>query len=146
MAIGENIKRIRKQKGLTQNELGSLIGIPGSTVRKYELGIINPRAERLEALALSLGVNVEVLKKEELDIITAMHRLFQLFLKFDGAFDQSENIYFQKLDMQAFYKRWVEYQEELKRAEKISDESERKATIIKIEETFSRWMDTYGCV
>ena len=35
MTVGENIKRIRKKKGLTQRRLGELCGINEANIRKY---------------------------------------------------------------------------------------------------------------
>lgn len=140
MTIGENIKRIRQQRGLTQEELGALIGISGTMVRKYELGMANPRAERLKALAFGLGVHVEVLKVEEIDSVTAMHRLFQLFCKYGGSFDRSENLSFEKLDIQPLYQRWMLYQEELKVAERISGEKDRESAIKNAEKEFVCWI------
>ncbi len=35
MTIGENIKRIRKEKGLTQKQLGSLCQMADSAIRRY---------------------------------------------------------------------------------------------------------------
>ena len=38
MPTGTKIKEIRKQKGLTQKQLGDLCGIADSNIRKYENG------------------------------------------------------------------------------------------------------------
>ena len=35
MTLPENIKRIRKEKGLTQKKLGELCGIDEANIRKY---------------------------------------------------------------------------------------------------------------
>ena len=35
MSVGENIKRIRKEKGLTQKQLGELCGLADSAIRRY---------------------------------------------------------------------------------------------------------------
>ncbi len=43
MTIGENIKRIRKEKHLTQKELGHLCGMADSAIRRYELGKSTPK-------------------------------------------------------------------------------------------------------
>ncbi len=135
---------MRLQKGLTQRELGLLVGISDSMVRKYELGIVNPRPRRLKALSAALDINVEVLKVVDLDSETAMQRLFQLFCQYGGAFDQSENLYFQELDMKPLYDRWVQYQAELKAAEQIPDESDRINAVQTAGEKFNQWMDTYS--
>ena len=40
MNLGENIKQFRKVRNLTQSELSQEIGIPRSTLQKYESGSI----------------------------------------------------------------------------------------------------------
>ncbi len=47
MTIGENIKRIRKEKGLTQKQLGSLCQMADSAIRRYELGKARPKYIKL---------------------------------------------------------------------------------------------------
>lgn len=58
MTVGENIKRIRKDKGLTQKKLGELCGINEANIRKYELGKANPKIETVDKIASALGVNI----------------------------------------------------------------------------------------
>lgn len=141
--IGENIRRIRHQRGLTQAELGFMVGIPDSTIRKYELGIVTPRSKRLKTIADVLEVNVEALKNTKIDEMTAIHRLFQLFCQYDGVFDQTEGIHFQKLDLKAWRERWILYQSDLKEAEKIVDEKERRRAMKEVEGSFDQWMDEF---
>lgn len=56
MTIGENIKRIRKEKGMTQKELGQKCGIADSAIRRYELGGANPKIETIQKIAYGLNV------------------------------------------------------------------------------------------
>ena len=49
MSIGENIKKYRKEKGLTQKELADKIGKDFSTVQKYELNISQPPIDVLNS-------------------------------------------------------------------------------------------------
>ena len=60
MTVGENIRRIRKEKGLTQKKLGELCGINEVQIRRYELGgkNSNPKKETLEKIANALGVQL----------------------------------------------------------------------------------------
>ena len=37
MSIGKNIKSLRESRGLTQDELGKIIGVSGKTVSSWEL-------------------------------------------------------------------------------------------------------------
>lgn len=56
MTVGENIKRLRKERGLTQKNLGELCGIAEPNIRKYENGKQNPKLETIEKIATALGV------------------------------------------------------------------------------------------
>lgn len=56
MAISENIKRFRKERGLTQKKLSELCGIAEPTIRRYEAGTLNPKIETVEKLASALGI------------------------------------------------------------------------------------------
>lgn len=57
MSIGENIRFHRKEKGLTQEELGELLGISGVAVMRYEKGQREPKQETLLKIAKVLGVH-----------------------------------------------------------------------------------------
>lgn len=58
MNVSENLKRIRKEKGLTQKQLGELCSPPiaESTIRRYELGKLNPKLETVQKIADALQV------------------------------------------------------------------------------------------
>ena len=57
MTIGENIRRIRKERGLTLKQLGDEVGMSEAYIRAYETGRRNPKLKSLEALANALHVN-----------------------------------------------------------------------------------------
>ena len=58
MASGDmscRIKELRKAKGLTLEEVGNMVGVGKSTVRKWETGIIaNMKRDKIAALARAL--------------------------------------------------------------------------------------------
>ena len=56
--IGEKIREYRIKAGLTQKSLGESCGIAEPTIRKYELGILNPKIETVKKIASALGVSV----------------------------------------------------------------------------------------
>ena len=58
MPTATMIKKIRKEKGLTQKQLGDLCGIADSNIRKYENGKQFPKMETLQKIADALGVNL----------------------------------------------------------------------------------------
>jgi len=56
MTTGEKIRSARQKAGLTQKQLGELCGIAEPTIRRYELGKLNPKKETLEKIAKPLEV------------------------------------------------------------------------------------------
>jgi len=87
MNIGENIKRLRKERGLTQYELGDIIGKTHVAIGRYEKGeripslsknglwnyennVRSPQLSTIEAIAQALEVSVpELLGYPETQII-----------------------------------------------------------------------------
>ena len=57
MTVGENIRRIRKERGLTIKQLGDMVGVSESYIRAYEYGRRNPKESSLKRLAEALNVN-----------------------------------------------------------------------------------------
>ena len=58
MSIGRNIERYRRERGLSMEELGRLLGVSRQTVFRYENGKIeNIPRERLEKIAAVLGIS-----------------------------------------------------------------------------------------
>ena len=58
--IGKNLKKLRKQKGLSQDRLSKLADVSYNTVIKLESGgITNPTIETLQKLAKALWVSVD---------------------------------------------------------------------------------------
>lgn len=64
MSVGENIKRIRKEKGLTQKQLGEMCGLADSAIRRYESDRANPKYETLKKISSALGVYVSDLEPD----------------------------------------------------------------------------------
>lgn len=64
--IGKLIAKIRKQKGLTQQQLADKLNLSNKTISKWESGSGSPDISNLSALAEVLGVSVDELLKGEL--------------------------------------------------------------------------------
>ena len=57
MEIGQKIREARKAKGLTQEELGKLVGLQKSAIAKYECGrVVNIKRSTLQKLAKALDL------------------------------------------------------------------------------------------
>ena len=57
MTIGEKIKYLRKQKGVTQTELAQLTGIHQVSIAKYEKDKMVPQPEQLQKIIEALNVS-----------------------------------------------------------------------------------------
>lgn len=60
-AFGNYLTDLRTQRGLSQSELGAIVGVSNKAISKWENGEALPRLERLKALADYFGVQVEEL-------------------------------------------------------------------------------------
>lgn len=54
MTVAENLRTLRKKKGLTQLALAKAVGLSEYTIRKYEAGKFKPKIEQVEKIALVL--------------------------------------------------------------------------------------------
>ena len=58
MNFGEKLRNLRKSRGMTLEEVGNLVGVGKSTVRKWESGeIANMRRDKIALIAKALGVS-----------------------------------------------------------------------------------------
>ena len=61
MVKGERLKNLRKEKGLTQSQLGELIGVKKSVICLYELELRNPTLESIIKLCEIFNVDADYL-------------------------------------------------------------------------------------
>ena len=61
MAISENMKRLREQRGMSQAELAASVELAQPQIAKYEAGVAVPNAVSAVAIAVVLGTTVEQL-------------------------------------------------------------------------------------
>ena len=59
MSFSENLMRLRKQKGLSQEEFANEIDVSRQTVSKWELGSSTPEMEKLMQMSNFFGVSVD---------------------------------------------------------------------------------------
>lgn len=61
MDFKNRLKQLRLERGLTQKDLATIIGVGRTTVSEYEAGHIVPNQERLIHLAKYFGVSIDYL-------------------------------------------------------------------------------------
>ncbi|MHC5250653.1 helix-turn-helix domain-containing protein [Enterococcus sp. LJL90] len=62
--LGQNIKRLRNMRGLTQDQLAKKVGVRYNSIQNYEGGVSTPKGNRLALLSEALEVTPELLKGE----------------------------------------------------------------------------------
>lgn len=66
MTVGQRIKAARKKAGMTQSELGQLLGLSRPSVAKWENDRCEPRYGTLQRIATALGIDwSELISGEE---------------------------------------------------------------------------------
>lgn len=63
--LGETIKSLRLEKGLTQPQLAQLVGVSKGMISIWENNINEPKASYVKALSIALDVSVSVLLGED---------------------------------------------------------------------------------
>ena len=67
MSIGENVARLRKEKGWTQTDIGKKLGVSNQTVSKWESGMTMPDVMLLPEIAKTFNVSIESLYSKDND-------------------------------------------------------------------------------
>ena len=83
MELGDNMMLLRKKKGLSQADLGKIIGTSGDVIGRYERGDIKPSIEVVDKIAGALQVSIDyligkttiVLDKETVDRLEDISKL-----------------------------------------------------------------------
>ena len=66
MSFAENLKKIRKEKGFSQEELAEIMNVSRQAVSKWEQGIGYPEVEKLLLLSSKLNISLDSLMSEEI--------------------------------------------------------------------------------
>ena len=56
--LGRNVRRLRKQRGMNQEELGDAASLTQSQISSIELAKLNIRLDKLQDLAQALGARL----------------------------------------------------------------------------------------
>lgn len=162
--IGKKIRAYREFKGLNQLQLAELSGINVGTIRKYELGIRNPKPDQLEKIASALGLNVSVFFDFKIDTVGDV---LSLLFAIDDAVDLSLTdatstidgehtigFSFKNSTMQEFLRKWCQfknvYNKEYQEILEIKDEVKRQEELNKLKTIQEEWKlramgTTIGC-
>ncbi len=65
MTFGEKMKKIRKERGLSQQELGKILGITQQTVAQYEKVPYTPKYDTVRRIANALDCSINALVEDE---------------------------------------------------------------------------------
>lgn len=65
--LGDNILKLRKSKGLSQEKLGEQIGVTRQTISNWELGETTPNPEQLKLLSKELNISIDELLENDLE-------------------------------------------------------------------------------
>ncbi len=157
--VGDKIRAYREFKGLNQIQLSKACGINVSTIRKYELGLRNPKPDQLEKIANALGLNVSVFLDfnietvgDVLSLLFAIDDSVELQLTDHGS--DGINIKFKNGFMQEFIQKWCEfkaaYDKNFAEISEIQDEEKRNEELAKLEKIKEEWQykamaTTIGC-
>ena len=71
--LGYKIKEVRKQRNLTQEQLGKLVGVQKAQISKIENSVKNARFETIlkvfEAFGAKVNFNVEITNNNKLELV-----------------------------------------------------------------------------
>lgn len=71
MTVADKIKRLRKEKGMTQKQLAQKCGMSESALRQYEIGYRNPKIKTVRKIAEALGISIFQLTDGDYSYFTA---------------------------------------------------------------------------
>ena len=61
MSFGENLKNVRKQRNITQEELAEILGVSRQAISKWESDNGYPETEKLIAISKTLNISIDYL-------------------------------------------------------------------------------------
>ena len=91
--IGQNIKQLRKKKGLLQEDLANLVGLKVGTISKYEQGDRTPGINQMIAIAEALDCSVN-------DFLPTEDGFYRTVV--DGFYEHGLDVYIDRLKLSKF--------------------------------------------
>lgn len=147
--VGDRIRKIRTEKGLSQAELGAMVGLTADRIQKYENGVRKPKADLLKEIAGSLGVStLALVDPTTTNYIGAMFAMFELESTFNMKIEKSsenekpamcltvdfgEHLY-------EYMKEWYEVYSQIQSELEVASSDEEKIEIMK---SYHNWQWTF---
>ena len=83
LQLGKTLKRLRREKDITQEELAEILGVSFQSVSRWELGVCYPDMALLPAIASFFNITVDALLG--IDDVTARQKVEQYLSRFQEA-------------------------------------------------------------
>lgn len=100
MKVNENIKKIRKEKGMTQKELGEKLGISQSAIGQFEKKESNLKIDTIKKIAIALNVDMSrLIDTDELAILDIKEHSEKLEIESEKYIEERVEIAFKKLNI-----------------------------------------------
>jgi len=127
--VGARIREIRETRGMSQADVGALVGLTADRIQKYENGVRRPKLGLLKQIAAALGVEPAALTDPVVgNAIGAMYALFEMERLYGLSAVQEDDdwfmVHFSDANMTEYMTRWVKRHDQLKSdlALAVSDE------------------------
>lgn len=144
--IGRRIRAIRREKGMSQAELGQAMGLTADRIQKYENGARKPKFDMLKQFAYVLGVEpIALMDPAVSNYIGAMFAFFEMEELYELEVKKHGAKYSLQFGngitgaMNEYLKEWYE-ERETTRTRMENATEEEKATILK---EYHKWENTF---
>ena len=147
--MGNRIRTIRVEKGMSQAELGNLVGLTADRIQKYENGARKPKKDLLKNIAAALGVStLALVDPNTTSRIGAMYALFELENRFNMKIEKTPEdkppgmcltVDFRD-SMYEYMKEWYEVYSAIRTEMESASSEEEKKEIIKV---YHNWEWTF---
>lgn len=147
--VGDRIRTIRTEKGLSQAQLGEKVGLTADRIQKYENGARKPKAELLKRIASALGVStLALVDPTTTNYVGAMFAMFELENTFNMKIEKTPEdkppgmclaVDFRD-PMYDYMKEWYEIYKQTQTELEVASSDEEKEEIMK---SYHNWQWTF---
>ena len=80
MSFADNLKQLRKEKQLSQEELAEILDVSRQAVSKWEQGIGYPEVEKLLLLSKKLNISLDSLMATDITQAPKYNKIYKSFM------------------------------------------------------------------